>query len=199
MSDMARVFALSKRPLTVLGASVLAAAALLVGSYYGLDAVRMEAQNAAAQAQGTQDRVAEQENDLRNVQTHIQRFQELRALGLMGEAQRVVWLEQLQQAWSTLGLAQELRMELKPAQTLLPEGEDADPAAAVYTHDLVLETDAALETDIVSALERFRHTVKGRFRVQECRFSDAKSTGMLARCTLRFVTIADAPVAPSTP
>lgn len=199
MSDISAVLKRCKRPLIGLGVSIVLAAASLSGAHYALDALQAQAQSAAAAAQALQDQVNGQESDLQNVQTHIQRFEQLRAQGLMGDAQRVVWMEQLHQAFAETGLAQQLRMELMPAQALTGAGDGTDGTAVVLTHDLTFELNSALETDVLQALERFKHAVTGRFRVQECRFSDATAEGVLVRCTLRFVTIAEPPAAPTVP
>lgn len=198
MSEVTKVLLLGKRALVGLGLSVLAAAALVAGNYYSQQALHEGAQEAESMVRRESAWVARQKNDLQTVQTNIQRYQELRASGLIGEAPRVAWLEQLQQLWTTLGFTQDLRMELKPAQPLQEGGGEASPNPMAFTHDLVLEVDSVLETEILDFLERARQTVKGRFRVQECQFSNPNSTGMMARCTLRFFNLTEATAEPAT-
>lgn len=196
MSDVQRIAVLCKRHLMALGLCAGAAAVVLGALYYGADLQLQATQTAAAELQGQQALVLEQENDLKNVQTHIRRYQQLREQGLMGEAQRMQWMEQLQQAFAEVGLAQGLRMELRSPQPLVLDPALQGGADQPLSHDLVFEMAGVLETEVLAGLARLRQQVRGRFRVDACRFSDAKDDGLMAHCTLRFVTIPAA--APAT-
>ncbi|MGQ0711812.1 MAG: hypothetical protein ACT4NV_18925 [Rhodoferax sp.] len=189
MNDVQRIAALCKRHLLALGLCAGVAAVALGALYYGADLQRQATQATAAALQSQQALVAEQENDLKNVQTHIRRYQQLRDQGLMGEAQRLLWMEQLQQAFAQAGVAQQLRMELQAPQPLAvdPALQDADSQA--LSHDLAFEIPGVVETEVLAGLAHLRQHARGRFRVHACHFAEAKADGLLARCTLRFITI----------
>lgn len=189
MNDIQRIAQLCQRHLLALLLSAAVAALALGALYYGGDLQRQATQGAAATLQGQEALVAEQENDLKNVQAHIQRYQQLREQGLLGEAQRVQWMEQLQQSFDQIGVGQEMRMELKPPQVLALAPSLQDGASQAFSHDLEFELSGVLEPEVLAGLAHMRDHVRGRFRVDACEFSNATREGLRARCTLRFVTI----------
>lgn len=156
-------------------------------------------QNTLAQVQSLhqeqQTQLTAKQDDLHNVRDHIQRFEILRAQGLLGAPERTLWVEQLQTNYQELGLPGRIVYQL---QAPVPLGADAGQPGATpaLAHDLKLDLRDVHEADVLTLLQNYRDQVKGRFRVNACTLQDAKETGLTAQCVLRFISV---PIAPAQP
>lgn len=140
------------------------------------------------------------QDNLRNVRSHIARYERLRSQGLVGTPDRPLWVEELIASHGRLGLSTPLAYQLQVPRRLAnanapstapPSQEEAVEEPLV--HDLQFEMRNVHEVDVLRLIQDFRVHVKGRFRVNACRFSEPRDSGMTAQCVLRFVTIPTAP------
>lgn len=136
-----------------------------------------------------------QQADVKNMQNHIARYETLRKQGLVGEPDRALWVEQMQESRKRLKLPETFAVELKAAKPIGSSGDSSgsqalqvDPQQALW-HDLQFEIRDVHEIDVLRLVQDFRDNVKGRFRVHTCKMDEPKNTGLVAICTLRFVTI----------
>lgn len=187
--------------------SVMALLLVLVlcgGAVAGLNYWVGSLQNTLMQVQGLhqeqQTQLTTKKEDLHNVSDHIQRFEILRAQGLLGAPERTHWVEQLQTNYQELGLPGRIAYQL---QAPVPLGGAAAPAEAAapsatqaLAHDLKFELREAHEVDVLNLIQNYRDQVKGRFRVNACTLQDPKDTGLTAQCVLRFISV---PIAPTQP
>ena len=186
---------------------MLAAVAILCGAaVYGLDQwannLRRDLGNQQGSLQVQQALLDTRRADLSNVRAHIEAYEKLRAQGLVGNAERAQWVEQLQATFEQLGLPGKIGLQLQAAKPLaLPPDPAANPAAAPITplsHDLLFEIRQVHEEELLALLQDFRDTVRARFRVDSCHLRDPAGSGLTASCTLRFVSIpVTIPVPPS--
>jgi hypothetical protein len=132
-----------------------------------------------------QDSLATQRADLASLQSSTGRFSQLRQQGLLGQADREGWAEQLVASSQRVGLPDNaLRYTMLPPKALADAG-----AARIY--DLEFELKNSHEEDLLALLQDYRTHVKGLFRVEACRLENLSDQGLLARCTLRFFNLPD--------
>ncbi len=177
------------------------------GAVAGLNYWVGSLQNTLTQVQGLhqeqQTQLATKKEDLHNVRDHIQRFEILRAQGLLGVPERTLWVEQLQTNYQDLGLPGRIAYQLQAPVPLGGGAVPTDAAAANPTqalaHDLKFELREVHEVDLLNLIQNYRDQVKGRFRVNACTLQDPKETGLTAQCVLRFISVPIAPAPPAPP
>ncbi|MBC7916795.1 MAG: hypothetical protein H7Y28_03200 [Rhodoferax sp.] len=195
MNAWSAVLQKARRSLIMLAVVVVLCGASVYG--LGLLATNLQ-QHLASQQSSLQEQQAlleRYQNDLSNVRTHIKAYEKLREQGLVGEADRAQWVEQLQASHMRLGLPGSISVQLQAAKPLAntdaPADPPADPASAIVpmSHDLQFEIREVHEGELLALLQDFRANVRARFRVESCQLRDPTDSGLTATCTLRFVTI----------
>ncbi|MEN9435525.1 MAG: hypothetical protein RIR09_180 [Pseudomonadota bacterium] len=183
---------------TVVGACVLGVFFLgLVGfAAWATSAMQQQEMQQQSVLQTEQMRRDQLVDDLANVEQHIQRYKDLQAQGLIGEGQRAHWMQHLGDLAAQLQLYGGFKATLDTAQEFARPEVLETGAAKIYFYDLAFEVSPVMETDVFDLVGQYRPNAKGRFRIQQCTWQDPKEPGMLAKCKLRFFTLA--PQVPST-
>ncbi len=186
--------------LLALALVVVLCAGVVLGMNYWVGSLQNTLTQVQNLNQEQQTQLSTKQDDLHNVRDHIQRFETLRAQGLLGAPERTQWVEQLQTNYQELGLPGRIVYQL---QASVPLGADpAQPEAGVtggtptLAHDLTLELRDVHEADVLTLLQNYRYQVKGRFRVNACTLQDPKESGLTAQCVLRFISV---PIDPAPP
>ncbi len=186
------VLQLARKSLIWLGVLVVLCVALV----WGLGELASNLKNQLAQQQSAlqeqQALLQAKQTDLSNMREHIARYQALRNQGLVGEPDRALWVEQLQNSHQKLQLPGGLAVQLQAAKFLAPKpaGIEPDPTQSEpMVHDLQFEIRNAVETDVLRLVREFRAQATGRFRVNACKVLEPKDDGFIAQCVLRFVTV----------
>lgn len=197
------VLYLARSSLWALALVVLLCAVAVVGLDQLASNLKATLTQLQANTQEQQTQLAAKQDDLHNMRDHIQRFEALRAQGLLGTPDRAQWVEQLQTTYQDMGLGGRVSYQLQAPKPLGQDTASAEAAAAAPTdpaqplaHDLKFELRDVHEADVLNLIQTYRNQVKGRFRVNLCALQDPKETGLTAQCVLRFVTM---PIAPPTP
>lgn len=179
--------------LLALALVVVLCAGVVLGMNYWVGSLQNTLTQVQSLNQEQQTQLSTKQDDLHNVRDHIQRFETLRAQGLLGAPERTQWVEQLQTNYQELGLPGRIVYQL---QASVPLGADpAQPEAGVpggtptLAHDLTLELRDVHEADVLTLLQNYRYQVKGRFRVNACTLQDPKESGLTAQCVLRFISV----------
>ena len=192
MSDWKPIFLLARTPLILLAMVVLLALAGVIGMHYAQDKIQTMLLQLQAGLQEQQAQLDIRKTDLKNMESHIKRYESLRAQGLVGDPDRALWVEQLQASRARLALPDAFSVELQAAKPLggaaLAAVEEGAPPQPLE-HDLEFEMHGVHEQEVLALVQDFRSQARGRFRVQNCNLQEPKDTGLSARCKLRFVTI----------
>lgn len=200
MNDWKRVMLLAKRDLIVLLVCIVIGVTGVLGLKALADNLNNSVQLQQATLQEQQSQLAIKQNDLANMREHIQSYKLLRDQGLVGDPDRALWVEQLQSSYAALGLPGPIVVQLQAARPLdigaTSESAEATLAAPLV-HELQFEIRESIEPDVLSLINNYRAQVKGRFRVNSCKWFEPKDTGITIQCVLRFVSIPLAP--PITP
>ena len=195
MNEWKSIFTNAKTSLVVMAAFLISSIAAVLVSRYVSDGISTSVGQLKSTLQKNQIQLETQQDDLKNMQSHINRYEILRNQGLVGEPDRALWVEQMQESRKRLKLPEAFAVELRAAQ---PIGVSVDSQNAPSAqgeaqqpqwHDLQFEIHDVHEIEVLQLVQEFRGHVKGRFRVQSCKLQEPKDTGLIAICTLRFVTI----------
>lgn len=209
MSHWKVIVKLARRCLIVMAVAIAVALALYASSRY----LRNQAASSLAQAQQVeienQSALATKQSDLAKLEAEIAHFSQLRQQGLVGVPDRTGWVEQLKASQQRINIQGKMVYTLQPPKPLSAQSTaaagaevpavdgDSGQSSEPQFHDLELEVANVHEGDLLALLDDYRAHVKGRFRVEACNLSGRTENGMLARCTLRFFTLAQAAAAPA--
>jgi hypothetical protein len=190
MNEWKPVFQLAKKGLIVLAAVVVLAAVMVwLAQEYAHQASGLFMQT-QSELQSNQSQLDAQMDDLKNMENHIQRYEQLKSKGLVGEPQRARWVEDFQASHADAMLPNTLTVVLQSSVPLAAYASEADPASAQpYAHDMEFSLRDVHEQEVLDLIAHYKNRVQGRFRVQTCQLSGPKPSGLDARCVLRFVTV----------
>ncbi|RZT10807.1 hypothetical protein SAMN05216319_0728 [Duganella sp. CF402] len=182
--------------LTLIGAIVVA----LVGvwlSYIKLQEAAQGAENAQRKRDAAYSRYAQVDNEKRDIRNFQHRFVELRQRGLVGDEQRLAWLDAIRQVQDQLKLPP-LSYEIEAQQVVTLEapldlGDYQLRGSRMHLHMELLH-----ELDLFNFLQELRE--RGYVAVQDCslkRLGVAAGTPgastLGADCTLNWITLGSAP------
>ena len=193
------VLLLARKNLIVLGVVVAVCVALVLGLQQLAGSLQTSLGQSQAALQEQRALLDTKQTDLTNVREHIQQYAALRAQGLVGDPDRALWVETLQDSYRRMQLADDLIVELSAPKPLADSGAPGSLGVAgvlpdrsqaeALAHDLQFEMRNAVETDVLRLIQEYQTQVKGRFRVNSCKLSAPTVTGLTAKCVLRFVSI----------
>ena len=199
MTGWKSIFLAARRSLVALGVLALLCTAGLVALYALADSLATQVAQLGSAVQDQRGQLAQKQENLRNVRSHIERYERLRSQGLVGAPDRAQWVEELLASHARLGLTLPLIYQLQVPKTVVEANAAATAATAAVSidgtseeplaHDLQFELRDVHEGDVMRLIQDFRSHVKGRFRVNSCTFAEPRASGMRAQCVLRFVTV----------
>ena len=201
MNSALPIFQRTRRPLNILAGVIFITLSLVFGSIYLRDMLKKNLARSQAELNAQQGVLADKQVDLSNIRKHIDQFRVLKQQGLVGNADREGWVEQLVASWTKLRVGEPLNYNLNPPRPVsdaaaTPDQQVPDPAAnagaspdVAMMHDLDIEMRGIQEQELVRLLRDFRDKVNGRFRLQSCHLSDPSAAGLVAQCTLRFFNL----------
>jgi hypothetical protein len=199
MTGWKSIFLAARRSLVALGVLALLCKAGLVALYALADSLATQVAQLGSAVQDQRGQLAQKQENLRNVRSHIERYERLRSQGLVGAPDRAQWVEELLASHARLGLTLPLIYQLQVPKTVVEANAAATAATAAVSidgtseeplaHDLQFELRDVHEGDVMRLIQDFRSHVKGRFRVNSCTFAEPRVSGMRAQCVLRFVTV----------
>lgn len=202
MNSWNPVLAHARRPLILSGTLVALSLAVFFASSYWHEHVQAGLTQAQAELATRQAALTGKQNDLRDIQAHIDEFHALEQRGLLGRGDREGWVEQLLASQQRTGLPPTLTYALQASKPLSQQSGPTtdgtaqapttpeDPAAAgPRFHDLDLTLSDIHEEELLVLLQDYAAHVKGRFRVHACSLADPTPQGLSAQCRLRFFTV----------
>jgi hypothetical protein len=190
MTEWKPIFLLVKNSLIVLAMVVLVAVGLVWFAQQYVQQANSMLMQTQAELQGNQSQLDAQMDDLQNMENHIQRYEQLKAKGLVGDPQRTRWVEDFQASHVDVKLPNTLTVILQSSVPLAAYASEADPAGVQpYAHDMEFSLRDVHEQEVLDLIAHYKNRVPGRFRLQMCQLSGPKPNGLDARCVLRFVTV----------
>lgn len=192
-------------PLWALGVAAGLACALLAGSEWHWRAAQ-EAHIGAEGALATASReFLSVDEDERLIRARYPEYRRLAAEGMLGEEQRLDWLEALREADAALKLPA-IRYGIEAQQTWRRALEIDTGPYTLRSSDMTLTLALVHEGDLARLLDHLRAARVGLFSVETCSLGrragkDTPSDGptLDASCVLRWVTLGAPSAAVSTP
>jgi hypothetical protein len=130
---------------------------------------------------------------------HIERFVDLRRLGIVGDEPRLSWVEALESARDSL-MIPSLQYSIAPQLRVSIESEDWDNTKlSLNRSTMTLDIDAVHEGDLLALLDKLGQSTSGRFEVRGCEMERPAggqavaiaigSVNLLAQCRLDWYTV----------
>lgn len=177
----------------MLGTLLLCGAGLTLLDGFG-DRVQARAGQLQASVVDHQRQLRERQRDRQSLQENISHYRALRDKGLVGSADRTLWVEQFEDAFRQARLPGELSYQMDAARPLIARQDAVEPAvsaAVPLVHDLQFELRGVHEAEVLQLIRDYSDRVKGSFRVNSCKLFDPTPAGLTAQCVLRFLTVPD--------
>ncbi len=192
MNEWKPILILARPSLISMVLMLLIAFAVLMGvryieSGFKKSMVQMQSEFASRQAQ-----ISSKKQDIENIENHIQRYDALKVQGLVGDPDRAIWVEQMQESFKSMKLKVPYKIELSTAKPIASGSDTASETGGTYQplmHDMVLEIKDVHEGELLLLINDYKARVKGRFRLENCRLYEPKAQGLEVQCVLRFITI----------
>ena len=195
MQDIARL----RWPLILTATAVAAGAAMILASRHLVQAAETAHRQLAAQQGDLRTRISrarEEEADLRD---RIALFNQLRARGIIGQEERLDWVEQIARIKAKRRLL-DLQYELSPQHAVDDTLLSAGPTAGEYefmASTMKLKMTLLHEDDLLGFLDDLRSAVHARLLVRECTIDRSVPSqdpsglaGQLrAACTIEWITL----------
>lgn len=195
MQDIARL----RWPLILTATAVAAGAAMILASRHLVQAAETAHRQLAAQQGDLRTRISrarEEEADLRD---RIALFNQLRARGIIGQEERLDWVEQIARIKAKRRLL-DLQYELSPQHAVDDTLLSAGPTAGGYefmASTMKLKMTLLHEDDLLGFLDDLRSAVHARLLVRECTIDRSVPSqdpsglaGQLrAACTIEWITL----------
>lgn len=195
MQDIAKL----RWPLILTATAVAAGAAMILASRHLVQAAETAHRQLAAQQGDLRTRISrarEEEADLRD---RIALFNQLRARGIIGQEERLDWVEQIARIKAKRRLL-DLQYELSPQHAVDDTLLSAGPTAGGYefmASTMKLKMTLLHEDDLLGFLDDLRSAVHARLLVRECTIDRSVPSqdpsglaGQLrAACTIEWITL----------
>ncbi len=195
MQDIARL----RWPLILTATAVAAGAAMILASRHLVQAAETAHRQLAAQQGDLRTRISrarEEEADLRD---RIALFNQLRTRGIIGQEERLDWVEQIARIKAKRRLL-DLQYELSPQHAVDDTLLSAGPTAGEYefmASTMKLKMTLLHEDDLLGFLDDLRSAVHARLLVRECTIDRSVPSqdpsglaGQLrAACTIEWITL----------
>lgn len=147
--------------------------------------------------QGTRSEIETLTTDLASLDAHLTTFTHLSGIGLIGDPERDLWVQNLEAIYNGLGLPPTLRYTLAPPQPLVDpqdaaSGEIPPAAANALRHDLAIELSGIHDEEFLGFIKRLRTDWQTPFRIESCQMSREAETGLQIKCVLRLFSLPQA-------
>lgn len=202
MTPEREIFSRSRKRLNILGWCIFLALTLVFGSIYFREPLRKNLETDKGIIGVRTATRSVKQADLADMRAFVEKYRILEGQGLVGRAERELWVEQLVALRGQLGVGEAITYILKPPRSLaelaqseagqVPTGDaDALAETAELFHDLEFDIRGTHERELLDLLNEYAARVKGRFRLQSCQLGNASSNGLRAQCTLRFFSLSE--------
>lgn len=186
-----------KRPLIMLGVTILAALALMLAGYQYEKVKHEQYQQALSTLRSTHTLYSSIVKDIDLLDQYRSLYSDYRASGLVGKERRLSWIESLESTNEVLRLPV-LNYALQPQENFLRPGLKVGRGVRVQSSPMDLSMGLLHEEDLYAVLEGLRLSIRNLFTVDSCVITrssniqsslDTKRANLRSVCTIRWVTI----------
>jgi|GEM_PF-1104483 len=193
MNDVRLVLEPAKRALGLCVCSVVLMLAVVIGlTHYHKTRATVLAQM-EGELQGARQAAQTMVDDLASLAVHLQTFERLERIGLIGEPPRDAWVQGLESIYAALALPPTLHYALAPPRPLADqEAAGALPTSSTPTntlrHDFEIELSGIHEGEFLNFIMKLSTDWQAPFRIETCQMKEA-AVGVQGKCTLRLFSI----------
>ena len=186
-----------RRPLLLLGVTVLVAAGLIAVGYQYETSQREKYESAMSTLRSTHKLYTNIINDIDLLDQYRNLYTDYKSSGLVGDERRLSWIESLESTNQVLRLPT-LSYNLNPQEEFERPDFKLKRGVTVMSSPMDLTIGMLHEEDLFALLEGLRLTIKNLFTVDSCtivrqspvdRSLDTQKTNFRTQCTIRWVTI----------
>ncbi|HUY03513.1 MAG TPA: hypothetical protein VMV33_09525 [Rhodocyclaceae bacterium] len=157
-----------------------------------VQAARQSHDQALAQRQEAQRRLAEMRDEEQAIGPRLARYGELQKRGYLGQEDRLSWVEQIRRIQAQRGLSA-LRFELAPQQPI----DRGDAGIELLSSKMKLELQLLHEEDLLGFLADLRAAASAYTRLRSCRLerlpdgdrSEGATAQLVATCSIDWITV----------
>ena len=186
-----------KRPLLILGATILVALTLMLAGYQYEKTKHEEYQIALSTLRSTYQLYTNVVKDIDLLEQYRSLYSDYRSSGLVGKERRLSWIESLESTNEVLRLPL-LSYSLHPQEEFKRPGLKVSRGVEVQSSPMDLTMGLLHEEDLFAVLEGLRLSIRNLFTVDSCEIIrngnvnnslDTKVANLSSNCTIRWVTI----------
>lgn len=189
--------------LKVLGSSIMVFAASLIisgaaafGAYYFEKQMLLEYNRANAAFQSISSRYLAVDEEEKLIRSHLPDFVKLYNSGIIGDEQRLNWIEVLRAAGEEINLPS-LNYQIESQQPYTPAFPLNQGKYRLYTSKMLLNMQLLHEGDLFRILDKLDTEAKGSYSISSCTFGqtatqitdDPDASNISARCEVLWFTI----------
>ncbi|NIR28071.1 MAG: hypothetical protein GWN84_01785 [Gammaproteobacteria bacterium] len=183
--------------LALLIATLLVSTGLLGGSHYFESRMEMKYEAQKRRLSVVRSNYYTVDEEERLIEAYLPKYRALREQGIIGDEQRLSWVEALGDASASIELPS-LTYEISPRRPFVPDIPLETGAFQVYASEMNLRIGLLHEGDLPALLRALDRNATGLYSVSYCRLSRNVDTfrlapmaeNLTAQCTLRWYTIA---------
>ncbi|WP_286745303.1 hypothetical protein [Aquabacterium sp. UBA2148] len=181
------------RPALMLLVQVAAALMLMSAILWGVQSfMSPDWRQADSTLQAAQAQLDEARQEQADVQTHLPRFHQLVAAGLLGGEPRAAWVEDLLHTARQQGLQDQVSFSLAaPESVELPQSELAQ--SRVQRHVLELQMTQVHEVEALRLIQQLQARHAEVTRMASCLFAQPTPAGLSVQCRINFLHIDPTP------
>lgn len=195
LKDLARL----RWSLALLAAAIVAGAALVAFTHRTVTKAEASDRQLSTRLSEIRGRIARAHDEEQDLRGRIRRYQELAARGIIGQEERLDWVEQIARIKAARRLL-DVKYELSPqapiGATELPGGAAAGPYE-IMSSTMKLQMQLLDEDDLLGFLDDLRQAVHALLLVRECKIERTSGNAgqggvaaqLLADCTIDWVTL----------
>ena len=176
--------------------SILIGTSMVVGSYYFREAMKKEYNKHNAMFMNISQRYLAIDEEEKKIRTFLPEFVDLYHKGVVGQEQRLNWIETLKEAQNTVRLPS-LSYNINSQRVNTPVFPVDLGRFKLYTSEMTLQLSLLHEGDLLNLLEHMDKRANGTFSMDTCTFTKAgsivmdnpKAPNITVNCNLDWYTI----------
>jgi hypothetical protein len=178
------------------GIAIAVSAALVIAGFGFQEAAQARFDKEQRRFQANSRRYLTVDEEERLIGTYLPRYRSLETAGVVGEEQRLAWVETLREVSAGLGLPG-LRFEVMPQRDYQPLVPVSTGSHKLYASTMRVSLDLLHEEDLLRFLDALTARALGRFDVERCALrrvgtalqTDPTKANVSAECDLVWYTL----------
>lgn len=182
--------------LIIFTTTLLISGGLIYGSYYFENQMQLEFRRTNSEFRSISNRYLAVDQEERLIREYLPRFVELYQGGIIGNEQRLNWIEVLREIGDEIRLPS-LSYRIESQQEFVPEFELDMGRYKLYNSSMILTMQLLHEGDLFKIMDKLGQEAKGTFSIKSCSIkttgneisTNHMSANISAECELQWLTV----------